>query len=131
MNTGNVLDEPELKQLTERIIGCAYQVSNTLGTGFLEKVYENALAHELRKCELALDQQPAIKVWYDGVIVGDYYPDLVVEHEVVIELKAVKAIDNTHAAQCINALRATGHRVGLVLNFGTPRLGIKRLVKNL
>ena len=117
--------------LTRRIIGGAQRVSRTLGAGFLEKVYENALAHELRKAGLSFRQQPAVPVRYDGVIVGDYVPDLIVEEAVLLELKAADAIDSTHVAQCLNALKATGLHIGLVLNFGTPRLGIKRLVNNL
>ncbi len=131
MNTDEKLNETELNQITERVIGCAYDVSNSLGAGFLEKVYENALAHEFRKKSLSFQQQKPVKVWYDGIVVGDYVPDLLVEDEVVLELKAVRAFDNTHTAQCLNALRATGRRLGLVLNFGTPRLGIKRVVKDL
>jgi hypothetical protein len=98
--------------LTEKIIGCAFTVLNTLGPGFLEKVYENALAHELR---------------YDGVVVGEFQPDLLVEGVVLVELKAVQALGDAHLAQCINYLKATGLKTCLLLNFGSPRLGIKRV----
>lgn len=107
--------------VTEKIIGCAYTVANTLGSGFLEKVYENALAHELRKADLSVRQQTGINVYYDSIIVGDYVADLLVENEVLVELKAVKAIDNVHFAQCMNYLKATGLQVCLLINFGTPR----------
>jgi len=116
------------EQITEKIIGCAYTVANTLGSGFLEKVYENALSHELRKAGLAVQQQTGIAVNYDGVIVGDYVADLLVENEVLVELKAVKGIDNVHFAQCMNYLKATGLQVCLLLNFGTPRIEIKRVL---
>jgi GxxExxY protein len=115
-------------QITERVIGCAFTVSNSLGSGFLEKVYEAALAHELRKAGLGVQQQHPVWVLYDGVIVGEYRADLVVEDAVIVEVKAAKAIDRMHEAQILNYLKATRLRVGLLLNFGTPRLGIKRLV---
>jgi GxxExxY protein len=124
MNT----DEHRLNGITERIIRCVYVVANTLGNGFLEKVYENALAHELRKAGFVVEQQKGIKVRYDGVIVGDYLADLLVQKEVLVELKAVKTLDNIHVAQCLNYLRATGLKVCLPLNFGTPKVQIRRLV---
>ena len=113
--------------LTETIIGCAYRVANTLGCGFLEKVYENALAHELRKAGLSVQQQARTEVHYDGVVVGDYVADLIVEGAVLLELKAGKAIEDVHLAQCLNYLKATGLKLGLLLNFGTPRIQIKRI----
>lgn len=116
-------------ETTERIIGCAIAVSNALGVGFLEKVYENALPHELRKAGLHVKQQEPIKVRYDEVVVGDYAADLLVEDCAIVELKVAKGIDAIHEAQVLNYLKATGVRVGLILNFGTPRLGIKRLVR--
>jgi GxxExxY protein len=121
-------DEHRLNEVTERIIRCVYVVANTLGNGFLEKVYENALAHELRKAGFVVEQQKGIKVRYDGVIVGDYLADLLVQKEVLVELKAVKTLDNIHVAQCLNYLRATGLKVCLLLNFGTPKVQIRRLV---
>ena len=120
-----------LNQITETIIAAAYQVTNTLGVGFLEKVYENALYYELRKQGLSVEQQKTIKVRYDGVDVGEYFADLLVENQVLVELKAVKAFDEIHMAQCLNYLKATGMKVCLLLNFGKPRLDIKRIVHNL
>lgn len=117
----------ERDALTERIIGCAYTVLNTLGPGFLEKVYENALAHELAKAAIEVVQQHPIAVRYDGVVVGEYVADLLVERNVLVELKAVKSLDEPHLAQCINYLKATGLRTCLLLNFGTPKLGIRRI----
>jgi GxxExxY protein len=123
-----IRDVEKLNELTERIIGCAYAVSNELGAGFLEKVYENALAYELRKSGLSAQQQQPIKVLYDGVIVGDYLADIVVEESVIIELKAVKTFDNVHFAQCVNYLKATGMKICLLFNFGQPKVEIKRFI---
>jgi len=105
----------DLNTLTEAIIGCAYRVANTLGCGFLEGVYENALAHELRKAGLGVQQQASMQVHYDGVVVGDYVGDLLVEESVLLELKACKALDEVHLAQCLNYLKATGVKLGLLI----------------
>jgi GxxExxY protein len=120
-------DLSDLNPVTEKIIGCAYTVSNALGAGFLEKVYENALAIEIRKAGLKVAQQQPIQVWYDGNLVGEYYADLLVEESVLVEIKAVKAFDEAHWAQCINYLKATGRRLCLLLNFGKTRVEIKRI----
>ena len=120
----------ELNRITERVLGCAYKVSTTLGSGFLEKVYENALAHELSRQGLKAQQQAPIKVLYDGAVVGEYVADIVVDGSVLVELKAVKALDEVHKAQCINYLKATGLTVCLLLNFGIPSLEVKRIVYN-
>jgi GxxExxY protein len=117
----------QINQITEKIIGAAFQVSNQLGIGFLEKVYENALAHELRKNGLRVEQQRPVDVYYDDVVVGVYIADLVVEGCVPVELKAAKALDDAHRAQCINHLRATGFCIGLLINFGTAKIEIKRI----
>ena len=98
-----------------------------MAVGFLEKVYENALGHELRLAGLATRQQHGIRVMYDGVAVGDYAVDLLVEGSLLVELKCVKALDNIHSAQCLNYLRATGLHLCLLLNFGRPRLEIRRI----
>ena len=115
-------------ELTEKIIGCAYRVANTLGRGFLEKVYENALAHDLRKNNLAVCCQFPIKVYYDGVAVGDYFADIVVENEIIVELKSVKNIDKNHIAQCLNYLKATNRKFALLINFGSSSVQIKRII---
>jgi GxxExxY protein len=120
-------DERRLDEITDKVIGCAFVVSNVLGAGFLEKVYENALAHELRSVGLAVAQQHAIAVKYKSAVVGDYVADLLVANEVVVEIKAVR-LDDIHAAQCMNYLKATGFRVCLLLNFGKPRVEVKRIV---
>jgi GxxExxY protein len=113
--------------LSETVLGCAFRVSNTLGAGFLEKVYENALTHEIRKSGLAVAQQAPIQVIYDGELVGSYAADLLVESRLIVELKACKALEDVHMAQCLNYLKATGIRTCLLLNFGTPKLQIKRI----
>jgi GxxExxY protein len=94
-------------QITEKVIGCAYQVANGLGCGFLEKCYKNALAHELRKAGLTVQQQVAIDVIYDGLVVGQYVADLIVEGCVLVELKAIKACDEVHVVQCIDCLASS------------------------
>jgi GxxExxY protein len=118
-------------ELTEKIIACVYTVSNTLGVGFLEKVYENALAHELRKAGLLVEQQAPVQVIYDGVIVGDYYGDLLVEKRIILELKVVEKLTDIHMAQCLNYLKATNLNLCLLINFYHPRAFVKRIVHNL
>ncbi len=113
------------KELTEKIIRAFYDVYNGLGYGFLEKVYENALAIELHHNGHKVEQQKQILVRYRGQVVGDYYADLVVDDFVIVELKAVSAILKQHEAQLLNYLKATPHEVGLLFNFG-PMPGIKR-----
>jgi len=105
------------KDLTNKIIESFYQVYNTLGYGFLEKVYENSLVLELNKKGLKVESQKNIKVYYDGFEVGDYYADLLVEDLVIVELKAAENICEAHEAQLINYLKATDVEVGLILNF--------------
>lgn len=120
--------EAEINQITEKIIGSAYKVANELGSGFLEKVYENALAYELGKFGLKVEQQKEIDVFYDNVNVGNYDADLLVEDIVIVELKTVKNLDNAHKAQCLNYLKATGLKICLLINFGNPRVEVKRLI---
>jgi GxxExxY protein len=118
----------DLDRVTEKIIGCAYTVGNKLGCGFLEKIYENALVLELRKAGLKAVQQHAIQVRYDGIVVGEYVADLLIEGIILVELKAVKSLDDIHAAQCLNYLKATGIQICLLINFGRPRVEVKRLI---
>ena len=115
------------EQLTEQIIKGFYTVYRALGYGFLEKVYENSLAIELRKMKLEVVQQAEIKVYYAGVAVGEYYADLLVADAVIVEVKAVRALLKEHEAQLLNYLKATPYEVGLLLNFG-PKPEIKRKV---
>ena len=120
--------DPAVNSITKTIIGCAYTVSNSLGCGFLEKVYQNALIHELEKQGLKVERQHAIKVRYDGVVVGEYIADLIVGENVLIEIKNIDHLGNPQVAQCLNYLKATGIRIGLLMNFGTPRVEIKRFI---
>jgi GxxExxY protein len=114
--------------LTEQILAAAFKVHNALGCGFLEKVYENAMVVELSRARIPVEQQQVIQVKYDGVIVGDYQADLIVDNRVLLECKAVNQLDSVHEAQLLNYLRATGIRVGLPLNFGWTKLRHRRLV---
>lgn len=106
------------KELTSKIIHAFYKVNNTLGFGFLEKVYENALYIELKHMGLKVDKQKNIKVFYKGYEVGNYYADLVINNSIIIELKSVDSICAEHEAQLLNYLRATQIEVGLLFNFG-------------
>jgi GxxExxY protein len=119
-----------LNEITERIIGCAYTVSNRMGCGFLEKVYENALLHELRKTGLKAEQQKRLAVHYDGVLVGEYIADMIIEDLVLLEIKAAKNLENAHMAQCLNYLKATDVNICLLINFGNPRVTIQRVIND-
>jgi len=116
-------------ELTRSIIGCAFDVINELGAGFLESVYENAMLIALASAGHAVESQRAVTVHFRGQSVGDFYADLLVEQKVLVELKAVKAIAPEHEAQVINYLNATGIQVGLLINFGKPRLEFKRFTR--
>ena len=115
MNTDS--SDERLNRITGSIIGAAQAVSSELGSGFLEKVYENALAFELRRRGHEVAQQKAVDVRYRQEIVGQYFADLVVDRCVLVELKAVAGLEKIHRAQCLNYLRATGLRISLLLNF--------------
>lgn len=118
------------KRISQQVIGCAYMVSNALGAGFLESVYENALAIEFSRQGIDFARQLPLRVSYRDESVGDFYADFVVEQKLIIELKALNRITAEHEAQLLNYLKATELNVGLILNFGTPRLGVKRIVRN-
>jgi GxxExxY protein len=111
---------------TSKIIGCAMQVHRTLGPGFLESVYENALAHELRKAGLQIAYQHSLAVHYDGINVGNFVVDMMVEDRVIVENKAVMMLTKAHEVQLVNYLSATGIDVGRLINFGAQRLEFKR-----
>ena len=121
----------DINRITEKIIGCAYTVGRTLGSGFLEKVYENALSYELRKAGLAVRTQWPIRVFYDGVLVGDYVADLLVEDTVLVDAKSASVLTDVHLAQCLTDLKATGLKVCLLINFGSSSVEVKRVVHNL
>lgn len=121
------VDAARLNSITERVIGSAFTVIKVLGKGFLEKVYENALAHECRKAGLRVEQQRRLIVMYDGIPVGEFVADMVVEDLVLIEIKAARASDSAHEAQCLNYLAATGLPICLLLNFSS-RVDVRRFV---
>ena len=118
------------EQITKSVIGCAFEVINELGAGFLESVYEKALLLVLRQKGLSAISQYPVKVMFRGECVGDFYADIFVEEKVTVELKAIKAIAPEHQAQIINYLNATGVEVGLLINFGNPKLEYKRFTRN-
>ena len=114
------------EEITGKIIGCAMKVHRMLGSGFLELVYQNALAYELRKAGLEVECEVPIKVLYEGVDVGAFYADLLVEKQVIVENKAVEQLCPAHEVQLVNYLTATEHDVGLLLNFGSSSLQYKK-----
>jgi len=116
--------------ITEKIIKASYEVHNNLDYGFLEKVYENSLAIELRNVGLNVKQQEPIKVLYKGELVGDYVADLMVEDKVIVEIKSVSKLEQVHEVQLVNYLKATGKEVGLLINFGKS-VEVKRKIFDL
>jgi GxxExxY protein len=122
-------DFPE-KELTEKIVGCAIAVHRALGPGYLEIVYENAMSHELGKCGLDAQRQRVVKVYYDGIEVGEHRIDIIVNSKVVLELKSVDSLSQKHLAQVISTLKAAGAKVGLLINFDEAKVvdGIRRVV---
>ena len=122
------LERARLNRLSGAVIGAAQKVSSTLGYGFLEKVYENALCVELGRRGLQVHQQIPLQVAYGGIIVGDYIPDLLVEDSLIVEIKAVPSIERVHRQQCLNYLRTSNLKLGLLLNFGRAHLEVGRIV---
>ena len=118
------------EEITKKIIGCAFEVINELGAGFLESVYEKAMLIALADTGLNTQSQQQIKVLFRNKIVGDFYADLLVEDKVLVELKTVKSLTPQHEAQVINYLNATRIQVGLLLNFGNPKLEFKRYTRS-
>ena len=121
------IDRMKYEELTSKILECCFEVSNELGAGFLESVYERSLLVALSHKGLNAVAQVPLKVSFRGVIVGDFYADLIVEDRILIELKAVSKTLSEHKAQVINHLNATGIEVGLLVNFGNPKLEYYRL----
>jgi GxxExxY protein len=116
------------QELTQKILEASFAVHNALGAGFLEKVYANALSLELRQMGLVCAQEVPFKVQYKNVVVGDYSADLVVAKRVFVELKACTGLDSVHEAQILKYWKASGIHVGLLMNFGKPRLEYRRFV---
>ena len=115
-------------ELTYLIRGAIFEVNKVLGHGFLEKVYENALMVEFPKRDLKAECQVPIKVEYKGKQVGEYFADIVVENKIIIELKSIESLGKIHEAQLLNYLKATGYKVGFLVNFTYPKAEIKRFV---
>jgi GxxExxY protein len=115
----------EINVLTHTVIGCAYKVHNTLGPGFLEKVYENALKFELQNTGIHVRQQPKLPVFYEGQRVGIYFPDLWIEEQLIVEIKACVGLAQEHEQKVVHYLAATGIDHGLLINFGA-KVQIKR-----
>ena len=126
-----VKDSAYYNKLAEAIVSSAYKVGGALGCGFLEKVYEKSMALELSASGLNIETQKPIKVHYAGELVGEYFADILVEGDVVVELKAVKTIENIHFAQCQNYLKATGKKLGLLINFGEEKVRVRRVVNGI
>ncbi len=121
----------EHKELTEKIIACAYRVFNKMGSGFLESVYEKCLKIELIKNGLIVEFQKAIQVFYEKELVGEFIADIIVNNTVILELKAVRQLAKAHEVQLVNYLVATGKPVGLLINFGEDRVEVKRKLRKL
>jgi len=121
----------EHKEITEKVIGCAFRVYNKMGFGYLESVYEKCIHVELNKIGLKFESQQPITVYYDDELVGEFIADLVIEDVLVVELKSVKRILRAHEMQLVNYLTSTGKPVGLIINFGELKVDIKRKVKDL
>jgi GxxExxY protein len=122
------MDRKSLDELSERVIGAVFEVANSLGAGFLEKVYERALLRELSTRGISAEPQVAFSVMYKGFNVGDYLADFVVEGSLLVELKCVDRLGNEHTAQCVNYLKASGITVCLLVNFQRPTVEWRRVV---
>ncbi|MFA5423240.1 MAG: GxxExxY protein [Phycisphaerae bacterium] len=121
----------QYEDITEKIIGCAYEMYNRMGFGFLESVYRNCLMIELKKASLKTEAEKPIVVMYEGGIVGEFKADIVVEDNIIVELKSVRQLTKIHEAQLVNYLVATGKPIGLLINFGEQKVDVRRKVKDL
>ena len=119
----------KFEDLTEKVIGCAFTVYNKMRFGYLESVYEKCLLIELTKAGLKTESQKRINVYYDDELVGEFVTDILVEDEIILELKSVRQLAKAHEAQLVNYLVCTGKDVGLLINFGEAKVEIKRKVR--
>ncbi len=117
------------EELTERIIGCAFKVYNTMGFGYLELVYEKCLLIELRKASLTAESKIPVTVFYEKQIVGEFIADILVENSIIIEIKSIRQLAKIHVMQLVNYLVATQKELGLLINFGEEKVEIKRKVR--
>jgi len=116
------------EDITQKILGICFEVSNELGTGFLESIYKKSMLIALHQHGLKTDSEAAAKVWFRGSMVGLFYVDVIVEDLVIVEIKAVKALLPEHDAQLLNYLKATNFKVGLIVNFGKSKIEWRRLI---
>ncbi len=114
------------EDITHKIIGCTYEVYSKLGFGFLESVYKKAMVIELNKSNIQVEAEKALKVYYENQVVGDFYVDLLVENEIVVELKSVENLNRAHEVQLVNYLNALNKEIGLLINFGPTGVNVKR-----
>ena len=121
------IDDP----LTQKVIGCAIAIHRVLGPGFLENIYHRAIAHEFNKAQIPYLSEAPMQVMYDGIVLGDYVADFLVDKRVVIELKAVEALTKAHEIQLVNYLTATRYDVGLLINFGGQKVQVRRKFREL
>ncbi len=117
------------KRLSYRVVGAAMEVHRLLGSGFLEAVYQTALAHELKLLEIPFEQQKRLTVKYKDIVVGDYIADFVIDGKIIVEIKAVSNLTSSHQAQALNYLAATGYQLAILLNFGATSLQQRRVVR--
>lgn len=125
-----ITDERKFNELSRKVIGASFEVANTLGRGFVEKVYANALQNEIESKGLKTRREYPVKVLYKKKIVGNFLCDLLVEDRVIIEVKSTSGLNNLHMAQCLNYLKATNFKLCLLINFGAASVQIKRIVNN-
>jgi len=125
-----ITDEHRFNEVTQKVIGASFEVANTLGRGFVEKVYANALCSEIEHRGILAKREWPVKVFYKGSIVGNFLCDLLVDEQLIIEVKATSGINNLHMAQCLNYLKATNLKLCLLINFGASSVQIKRIVNN-
>ncbi len=123
-----MIEQTETQDITSIIIGAAFAVSNTLGHGFLEAIYKNALAEELLAHGLSVSKEKSFPVFYRGKQMGFYVADLIIDDRVIVELKAVDQLVEAHRAQLINYLKASDLKVGLLFNFGRPKIEVRRVL---
>lgn len=116
------------KDITDKILGSAFEIQKTLGYGYLEKVYQKAMQVELKERGMTAELEIPIKVKYKGYLIGEYYADLLVEGKVLVELKVAKQYNPKDEAQLLNQLKATGYKVGMLINFGEEKAQYKRMV---
>ena len=124
-------DKRRFDDISKAIIGCAFEVANTLGRGFVENIYANALAKELTRQTVGVRREFPVKVHYKEELVGEFFCDLVVESKVIVEVKASSGLNNLQLSQCLNYLKATGFKLFLLIIFGASSVQVKRIVNNL